>query len=128
MITFWFESFFKYVGLEAATAVDSVLIFQDMFGALCLAEMLIINVASLIGWAEIAYMDDNLVSNILGITNAIFVSMLIAIRIWYGELKIHEDFQKFAGIPVETKTKTTDLVFFWYDIKIQQLGLIFKKS
>ena len=99
-----------------------------MFGALCLAEMLIINVASLIGWAEIAYMDDNLVSNILGIANAIFVSMLIGIRIWYGELKIHEDFQKFAGIPVETKTKTTDLVFFWYDIKIQQLGLIFKKS
>ena len=99
-----------------------------MFGALCLAEMLIINVASLIGWAEIAYMDDILVSNILGIANAIFVSMLIGIRIWYGELKIHEDFQKFAGIPVEPKTKTTDLVFFWYDIKVLQLGSIFKKS
>ena len=84
-----------------------------MFAALCTAEMLIINVGSVIGWAEIAYMNDNLVATILGIGNAIFVSILIGIRIWYGELKIHKDFQKFAGIQSVKRTETTDSVFFW---------------
>ena len=84
-----------------------------MFAALCIAEMLIINVGSVIGWAEIAYMNDNLISNILGIANTIFIAILIGIRIWYGELKVHEDFQKFAGIPSTKKTDTTDSVFFW---------------
>ena len=84
-----------------------------MFAALCTAEMLIINLGSVIGWAEIAYMNDSLVATILGIGNAIFASTLIGIRVWYGELKVHEDFQKFAGIPLAKRTETTDSVFFW---------------
>ena len=84
-----------------------------MFASLCTAEMLIINLGSVIGWAEIAYMNDDLVATILGIGNAIFASTLIGIRVWFGELKVHEDFQKFAGIPSAKRTETTDSVFFW---------------